>query len=324
MATVVVPPTSSAVVEPTMADLRKWAETDFEGDMPAPPAAETKPAETAETPAPPATPAGETKPPASEPGKPQEPAEGTTPEEEDDKTPIPPGVQKRIDKAVRKQREAERRLEAVEARLQQIQAPPPAQPTAQPAAEPAKPADTPPDPKNYTDWDKYQQDLTNYTIDQREKAKQAEQAQRAAQERSQALTESWNSSVEAARAKHADYDDVMDTVKDLAQKLPPEMHRAVIESEGDVSKAELAYALAKNRPELERISKLPPHRLAFELGAFVAKLQAPPAPKTETAPPAPPLPKPPKSVGGSGSAATEVDLEKTDMRTFKREIKKYL
>jgi len=29
-------------------------------------------------------------------------------------------------------------------------------------------------------------------------------------------------------------------------------------------------------------------------------------------------------VGGSGSAATEIDLDKTDMRTFKREIKKYL
>jgi len=308
-----------------MADLRKWAETDFEGDMPVSPAAEPKPAETTETPAPPATPEGETKPPASEPGKPQEPAEGTTPtEEDDDKTPVPPGVQKRIDKAVRRQREAERRLEAVEARLQQLQAPPPAQPTAQPATEPAKPADQPPDPKNYTDWDKYQQDLTNYTIDQREKKRANEEAARFTQERNQALAQSWNSSVETARAKHADYDDVMDTVKDLAQRLPAEMHRAVIESEGDISKAELAYALAKNRPELERLSKLPAHRLAFELGAFVAKLQAPPAPKTETPAPAPPLPKPPKSVGGSGSAATEIDLDKTDMRTFKREIKKYL
>jgi hypothetical protein len=282
-------PVVEAAPDPSFADLRKMIESDVE-DTPVvvTPAAVV------------AKPAAETVP-VSVPEKQQEPEEAVT-----------VGVQKRFDRLTREKHDALRRAEVAEAKLQVTpQAAEPAKPTTV-AATPTTPAGKP-DPVKYTDWDTYQEALTNWQMDQRDLARAETQRQEAAKATDAGLKTSWVESETAAKGAHADYDDVMAAVGHI--QVPMHLQRAILESD---DKAELAYALAKSPADVERISKLPAGKALVELGKFAAKLTAPviTAPITQTA-----LPKPPATVGG-GAAPVPVDLEKCDFRTFKREFKK--
>jgi hypothetical protein len=298
--TVVIPPTggTSQPADLSMAELRKMAAHDFEPvETPAEPVVET-PAAAAEKPA------AETVP-VAEPEK--------TEETHVEEPAVPAGVQKRIDKAVAKQREAERKLAEAEARLSN-QGTAPAKPTetVQPAAEGK------PDPAKFTDWDTYQEALIDWKADQRERTRAQADEQRQAQEQVRTLTQSWQTSETAAKTAHADYEDRMAEVNHIP--VPPAIQRAILISD---DQAELAYELAKVPAELERIVGLPIEKAILEIGKFAGRMAAKtesPKPKTSAAP----LPKPPASVGGSGAAAPAIDLDKCDMRTFKREVRKQL
>jgi hypothetical protein len=303
MEAIVIPPTSEKTeagpTDLSMADLRKMAENNFEP-------VEAKPVEPkVEAPAAAAEkPAAETTQPASEP---------VTQETHE---PVPAGVQKRIDKAIAKQREAERKLAEAEAKLS-AQGTAPAKTnteTVQPKAEGK------PDPTKFTDWDAYQEALIDWKADQRDRTRAQEAQQRQQQEHVKTMTESWHASEATAKQAHPDYVDRMAEVNHI--QVPPALQRAILLSD---HKAELAYALATAPAELERIVALPPERAILELGMFAGKMAASktesPKPKTSAAAP---LPKPPASVGGSGAAAPAVNLDTCDMRTFKREARKLI
>lgn len=278
--------------ELSFADLRKMMESDFAET----PVVET-PAAAAEEPV------AKTAP-ATEPEKKQEP-------EAKSEEAIPAGVQKRIDKAIAKQREAERRADAAEARLsQQPQAAEPAKPT----TETVKPTGKP-DATKFTDWDAYQEALIDWKADQRDQARAEAQQKQATEQRGKELTASWAESESDAKEAHPDYADVMKGVDHI--KVPQHLQLAILESD---DKAELAYALAKSPADVERISKLPAAKALVELGRFAAKLEAKAAPTPK--PVAAALPKPPAVVGGASAAAPAIDLDTCDFTAFKKEFGK--
>ena len=211
---------------------------------------------------------------------------------------VPAGVQKRIDKAVAKQREAERRAEEAERRLAEI--------SARPAAvkAPATTADDEPGPTldQFDDYDKFIDARTEWRTKQTLKAERQREAElRAAasqQEAGRAAKAAWDESEAETREHRADYQEVMDSVKDI--ELTPAAHFFIFQSD---LKAELAYYLGQNREELERINHLEPHRMAYELGKIEARLDAPQrsvkAERKVTS-----APRPPKPVRGSPAAST--------------------
>lgn len=205
-------------------------------------------------------------------------------------------VQRRIDKAIAKQRDAERRAEDAERRLAEHSAKP-AEEVKAAATEDAEPSEA-----NYTDYNKFVRDLAKWEARQLIAAeRKADSEARTKADQAKVVKDiqsAYQESEHQAKEAHDDYAEVLESVADII--MPPAAQIAILNSD---SKAELAYYLAKDRAELERIAGLPPQRIAFELGKIEAKLDASRAPvkaeKKVTA-----APKPPKPVGGAGVSST--------------------
>lgn len=289
------------------------------------PAAPAKPA----TPAAAAEPAAKTTP-APEPDATADATRGAdgkfkaaTPKEDDE--PVPAGVQKRIDKAVKAQRTAERERDEARAALanpgsQPAAGTPPAK-TAQPAAAAAEPTRPKPVLKEFETYEAFNEDLVDWKLEQRHAAAARTENDRKAAEAQNAVGRAWNERVEAVKTIHSDFDEVMEDAAELP--ISQAMHVAIQEADRG---PEIAYHLAKHPEEAERIAKLSPIGAAREIGKLEASLPAPASSaKPAAKPAAKPLPKPAQNVGGSHSPDV-IDLNDPDldMGTFKREFKKRL
>ena len=238
--------------------------------------------------------------PSAEPEKAPEPAPESEAGEEEQEQPEEQhakgkgGFQRRIDKLVREKAELERQLADNSAAQ-------PAKPAEAPAADPAEPK-----LESFDSYDAYVAALTDWKVEQkfraREQAEAKAKADAEAAKQAAALAEKGN----AGRAKYDDFDDVVsDTPMTLAIK------DFLLESE---VAADVAYALASNRPELERISKLSPVAQIRALAALEAKFApAPEAPKPKAT-------KAPDPIRPVGTAAAPVTAFKADMsyEEFKR------
>lgn len=222
---------------------------------------------------------------------------------------VPAGVQKRIDKAVKAQRDAERELATERAKNTQVQ--PPAKETVPPAA---------PKQEDFTTYDEYSRAISRFEARQeidKEVAKQVEAAAKTQREAQQAKrAKAFGDAEIEARKTRDDYDEV--TAGIVWPKAPGSAAMAdyILETNG----AALYYALGEQPAEIERIAAMPPLLAIAAIAKFEAKLEAPAVTETpvKTA-----LPKPPKNVGGGGSPAA-VDLDKASMPVFKREMAKLL
>jgi hypothetical protein len=199
-------------------------------------------------------------------------------------------------------------------------------PAAAPAAEapPAAAASTkpaPPDPSKWTGtWEEleaakldYIDKLTDYKADQRDRAKQTEQLQVQAK----ALHSTWEAKSKTFAESNPEFEDAIGSIGPLVTRAGV----ADLIKESPVG-PELVLYLYQHPEETARMGNCKTQvALARELGKLEAQLSTPVS-QTPTPAAKKPLPKPPASVGG-GSPAT-VDLEKCDMRTFKREVTKQL
>lgn len=104
-----------------------------------------------------------------------------------------------------------------------------------------------------------------------------------------------NKRVEAAKKELADWEDVFDEAGDM--NVPPDTAQFILES--DVG-PKIAYHLAKNPSDLERLQRLSPTRRLAELGKLEDRLAKPAAPKKVSAAPA----KLAEVKGGSDAPAT--------------------
>lgn len=231
-------------------------------------------------------------------------------EPDDDGTPVSANVQKRIDKAVRAQREAERERDELKAAKAGTPGSQPARQTAPPAAAPGKP-----DAARFDTYEEYVEALTDWKLESRD-------AQRAAADRQRTNAAAWKEREAAARADHTDYEEVIAAAS--AMPINRAMHEAITD---DAAGPKLAYYLATHEDETALIAKLGPAETNRALGRIMAGFTArsepaaaPPA-TSKPAAAAKPLPRPPAAVGGAHAPHT-VDLETCDMATFKREVAK--
>lgn len=268
--------TATATAGPEdFAEFEKWRET---GEMP-----ESKEPEKAA--------------PATDPEKSgeSETAPATEPEKKQEGEPegeVPEGVQKRIDKAVRRQREAERRAEAAEVELERLRTP---------EAKPV-PVEGKPKVSDFTDYDEYVEALAEWKTEQKFAAERSteQQSRAAAARRTAAATFAERVKEAATKPEYADIGEVLDSDVTVSAA----MHDVLLESEKG---AELAYYLGKHPEESARISRLSPISAARELGKIEASLAKPPEPAKPRASAAP---APMKPVGGK---SVSVNMSDPDM-----------
>jgi chemotaxis protein histidine kinase CheA len=239
------------------------------------------------------------------------PAADATPDALATDTPVPEPApkkgspQERINQAIKKQREAERRAEAVELELLALKAThaPPAPSPETPSA-PVALATDPDAPKetDYDTWEAWQDARVAHAV-RRETTRIAretkEQAARdEATKATQAAMTAHAQRVTKGQTLHADWDEVVGN-PDI--KTSPPMEDAIIYS--DVGH-EVMYYLGKNPAEAARIYALPPALALKEMGKLEARVEA--ALVTGSAPRGPAIRTPPPitPVGGGSHIST--------------------
>lgn len=177
--------------------------------------------------------------------------------------PIPKGVQKRIDRAVRQKYEAEARTKMLEERLNAMEAR-----QYQPAARQSD--DSEPTIDKFDNFDQYVAAKAEYiakkqiesTLTEREKRQRAEYE---TAERSKTV-ESWNKRIAAATVEMPDFEEVLAS-SDVPMTDP--MQQAIMESEVG---PKLAYYLANNPDEAEKIAGMSPIAAIRTLGRIEERL----------------------------------------------------
>jgi hypothetical protein len=228
---------------------------------------------------------------------------------QDDATPAGKGKggsrQRRIERLTRENEELKRKIAGQ-----------PAPPQDKPS-EPAKPAATgKPKLEDYQTLEAYQEALTDWKLDDRERTRREADARTAAEEAVRTEQDGWAKKEKAARKAHDDYDDLIDTVVIPAGPGVMAARQAMLEDEHG---AELLYHLAKNPKELERIAGLSPASAVLAIGKLSAKFDTP---ATENGKPritGAPKPPPP---GGRPSKITsdtpEEAAKRGDFRAYTR------
>lgn len=192
--------------------------------------------------------------------------------------PVPKGVQKRIDRAVRQKYEAEARAKMLEERVAAMEA-------RQSVTQQQRPTDDgEPTIDKFDNFDQYVAAKAEYiarkqiesTLTEREKRQAAERE--AAERRKTA--DSWNKRIAAATAEMPDFEEVLAS-SDVP--MTPPMQQAIMES--DIG-PKLAYYLANHPDEAEQIASMSPIGAIRTLGRIEERLaSAKPEVKTTNAPP---------------------------------------
>jgi hypothetical protein len=231
--------------------------------------------------------------------------EPNTPEGE--QRPHKGGFQRRIDKLTREKSEAERtaefwRTEALRARDGQ-QKPEPQQ---------AAVTDGKPKPESYETQSEYLEALTDWKVEQREKAREIRQQQEQKRTQQQQALEQFSTREEGFRDATPDYDAVI--AQAIAEDTPmsPALWNEVQDHEQGPA---LLYFLAQNPEEAARLAKLTPTQVAREVGRIESRFAPSANPTTQKAPPAPVTraPKPPSLVGKQSTKTADKDPFSDDM-----------
>jgi hypothetical protein len=229
--------------------------------------------------------------------------------------------QEKLEAAEQRAIEAERRAAELEARL-----------AGKPAADSAKDAkpgsgdDAKPTRPKIDEFDSYEaflaadaeyvDKLTDWKLDQREKKRAAEAERKAAESKQSTAVQAYTERAEKLRAKHADFDEALEEIEDV--QFTKSFQAALVESEIG---PEIAYHLAKNRAEAERLGKLSidnPIAAIRELGKLEAKLAPSPAPAKPRISNAP---EPPTPLQRGGKGAPRPLAEVTDFAEYERRRK---
>ena len=231
---------------------------------------------------------------------------GDTEEDDDDTAPPSKGKggsrQRRIDRLTRENEELKRQM--AERSVKPQDKPP----------EPAKPAAAgKPKLEDFRTLEAYQEALTDWKIDERERNRKEADARTAAEEAVRAEQDGWAKKEKAARKAHTDYDDLMETIKIPVGPGVLAARQAMLEDEHG---AELLYHLAKHPKELERIAALPPASAVLAVGRLSASLESP---ATENGQPRiTGAPKPPPPSRRAGKTVSDDPDDPNLQRDFKR------
>lgn len=197
-----------------------------------------------------------------------------SPPSEDDSPDEPPkkkGVQKRIDELTAEKYTERRRADALEAELRRLQ-------------EQAKPPETDIGPKPKLADFEFDEEKFNAALDSyytKKAAAETESRQRQQQQwnQQQEWVQKQSRFVAQGVAKYPDFEQTVANNPNLP--LSHTAAEAVMSSERG---AEVAHFLGKNPGEAQRIYHLPPVQQVLEIARIEARLNAPPNPKTTSAP----------------------------------------
>jgi hypothetical protein len=167
--------------------------------------------------------------------------------------------------------------------------------------------------ESYDKWedakDEYMEKLADWKVDQREKQRSEQFRQQQAQQQAQAVAKTFNERLAAAKARIADFDDVVQgAIADHDVQISRAMSEAITESEQG---PDVVYYLAKHPDEAKRISALSPLAAAREIGKIEVKV----APEAEPDKPAKTVSKAPPPIKTVGSTASTVKTL-ADAKTF--------
>lgn len=194
--------------------------------------------------------------------------------------------------------------------------------TSAPKVEGTKPSDSEakPKPDDFETHAEYVEALTDWKVDQKDKTRQAEAQKSKLEAERASVVKSYNERKEAFVAQTPDFDDVIEAVDGI--RVSPAVSQIILESENGPL---LAYELAKDPEEFERICNLPPLACAREMGKFESKLAAKASeaklPETKKITKAP-KPIAPVTAGGKGSVSkslTDPNLSQSDYEKLRRE-----
>lgn len=179
------------------------------------------------------------------------------------------GVQKRIDELTRKAKDTERENEA----LRRLLVTPPAKEETKLAPVVEKPAEKPTADKFETQ-EEFVEALTDWKIEQREKAAETTRKENALRTEQQTVQQKFVDKTETYKAAVEDFDDVIDAAAHV--RISPALTNEVLTHDDGPA---LQYYLAKNPSEADRLNKLNPIALAKEIvrlePRFVSAKEAP-------------------------------------------------
>ena len=222
--------------------------------------------------------------------KPEPKAEEQPKPEEKKEDPIPKGVQKRIDRAVREKYEAQAEAKMLKERLDRIEQ------NLNQQQRVAKPIDnSEPRIDNFDDFDQYVAAKAEWIASKKINETLNERERRSAEERAAAAhyqaVDGWNQRLEKATAELPDFKEVIES-SDVP--MSDFMRDAIVES--DLG-PKVAYWLANNPEEAKKIASMSPLATVRAIGRIEERLESQAkAPKKPTAAPAPLKP-----VGGKAS-----------------------
>jgi hypothetical protein len=180
-----------------------------------------------------------------------------------------------VKSAVAKQREAERRAEAAEAKIQEMSAtPPPEAAPSPPDWERFKQMPGVPTVDQFTNYEDYSMAMSSFIADARYQERESERALAYQAHRQREADEvkisQWNERLTAARASNPDFD----TSLNLETPMSLPMQHLAMESPHGI---EILQWLSDNPKESQRISTLHPAETYREMGKLEARLEAAPS-----------------------------------------------
>lgn len=263
----------------------------------------------------------------------------TESDEEEEEAPAPKpkknSAQERISELTAARREAERRADALEARLAALEngkgtkeeTPAPA-PKAAAEVTPPKPTDT-----NEDGTEKYPlgefdpnfiTDLADFRVEQRfaerERIEQEKQEQAKQQEAMGQLEAGWNEQIGTAKERYPDYDTKIANLQPVFSDVDAQYGDYLSTTLMSMEKgADILYYLADNPEEARAIVDSGPQRATIALGRLEARFleDSPPARKQSNAPPPPPTNKGASAARGTVAPDTD-DLDAFSDMFFKK------
>lgn len=214
------------------------------------------------------------------------------------------GFKRRIDKLNGRLTAVEQEKEYWREQALKLQKPEPAQGGAKtPIAQDGRPTQD-----AFDTHEEYLEALTDWKVDQRDRANQAKATEQSQKSAFDEKVQSYQAKVKEFAKTHDDFDDVLESVGDIPMSIA--VQQSLLESEIG---PEIAYELAKNPGEYERICSLGLVPAARELGKIEAKLLAekskPPVESKTTKAPKPVAPVSTKNAGSIQKSPDEMDFE---------------
>lgn len=214
-------------------------------------------------------------------------------------------LEKRLAKERRKREELKRRLEVTEELALRVRPKEPEQP--------AKPAEEgEPKRENYDSYEAYIEARAEWRADrkweEKEAKKREEEAKTRTQSEQQKLEQSFREKAKSVAKEVEDFEDVMESSD---APMTQQMADAILTS--DLG-PKIAYHLAKNPEEAQRIAALPAARQAAEIGKLEVRIEAEAKPKPKQEPSK--APEPIEPVGTRATSASDRPSDKDDIDTW--------